>query len=92
MTTKKEDKDKIAKDGETISVPLHLMDGQQRSVATDATVSDVLHRPGYVIGDHRRHGPGERLEREAAAAEQQSKKNTAREKYETGLQNAWRQP
>lgn len=89
MTTKKEDKDNVLKDGERLVVSLHMMDGAQRQVAARELVTSVLHRPAFVI-DHRRHGPGERLEREAAAAAENERKAAARAKYQATVQNAWK--
>lgn len=91
MTKTEDDKKKIAVDGERIFVNLAMMDAQQRDIAARDVVNGVLHRPGY-IGDHRRHGPGERLEREAAATAENAKKDTAREKYKSDLANAWKAP
>lgn len=46
-----EDDDQVARDGERVIVQLHLMDTQQRILATHAQImgsaANLLHRPGY---------------------------------------------
>jgi hypothetical protein len=50
-----DDEDEICKDGESIHVPVHLMDATQRAVATeglrlhDGMGNPAGHKPGYVF-------------------------------------------
>ena len=49
MTTKIRTEDEIAKDGETVRVPMFMMDAQQRAVAESPVVTNdaaIGHRPG----------------------------------------------
>ena len=47
--TRAEDEGDVARDGETVTVRMPMMDGLQHAVAGDAVLIDTAgHRPGYV--------------------------------------------
>src|SRR5262245_39935380 len=76
-------RDRVLRDGERVRVPLHLMDGVQRAVATDGLRfhdgmgNPAGHKSGYVFG-----GNPEQRQRVAEAYTEGN----------TRLQNAWRNP
>ncbi|MGE0750814.1 MAG: hypothetical protein AB7K64_09530 [Variibacter sp.] len=70
----------VLRDGARVTVPMHLMDGMQRSPSRTARMTDAFgaaagHRPGYVFAD------GARTASEDARAGRDQK-----------LQDAWRGP
>jgi hypothetical protein len=80
----KRQKRSVLRDGETLSVPLYLMDGVQREVATTPAVrlTDALGRPAG-------HRPGHAI---APATAQTQLRDAAFEASVERLTNAWKEP
>ena len=83
MRSRYDEDDDVVADGESVRVPVVLMDAVQRAVATDGlrlhdgTGNPAGHKRGYVFG-----GNAEQRQRVAEAYDER----TAR------IQNAWREP
>jgi hypothetical protein len=75
--------DDVVRDGESLKVPLYMMDSVQRAVATDGLrLHDGMgnpagHKRGYVFGGN---------------AEQRQRAADAYDEWTRRLQNAWRTP
>jgi hypothetical protein len=83
MRSRHDDDDDVVQDGESIRVPVYLMDATQRAVATeglrlhDGLGNPAGHKRGYVFGGN---------------AEQRQRAADAYDERTTRLQEAWRSP
>jgi hypothetical protein len=87
MTTRTQtddDDDKIAKDGQTVRVPMMLLDAQQRKVAVDTIIKDAIGKSVSTVG----HRPGGL----AVADADVQRRHALHMTYDAMISQRWRSP